>query len=73
MRISYTLHFRHFCLQDVTTTMECQNKKDGSGGSIMNYKETKKKPESGLTSYTVLLNVQGFVDTKGFSQVTFSL
>ena len=55
-------------------TSEC-----GSGTSIINYtyrrddKETKKKSESRLTSYIVFLNVQGFVDTNGFTRSLFVL
>ena len=53
--------------------------KGKSGASIINYTKEemiegqRKKSESRLTSYKVLLNVQGFVDTKGFSQAPFRL
>ena len=61
MRICYRLHFL------ATTTMEYQNKQTRAW--LLSYKlyikkrwwRDKEKSESGLTSYIVLLNVQGFV------------
>ena len=74
MRICYKLRFR---LQDPSTTMECQNKR--AQVWCLYYKlyikkrcrETKTKGESRLTSYIVLLNVQGFVDKMGFPRGLF--
>ena len=74
MPICYKLHFR---LQDPSTTMGCQNKRAQVWCLYYKlyikkrYRETKTKSESRLTSYIVLLNVQGFVDKMGFPRDLF--
>ena len=75
---AYKLHST-FSFTRCTTTMQCQNKQGRAWRLYYKLyerrddKETKKKSESRLKSYIVLLNIQGFVDTKPFSQVPFSL